>query len=64
VCEGVGCQLNEVVVDGVPFLEKGEGILIALDLIVVLIVIIGREVNDGVDSVGISWVKNPSRDCV
>jgi len=38
-------------------LEKGEGILIALDLIVVSIIIIGREVDDGIDGIGIGWVK-------
>jgi len=62
--KGVGHRLNEVVVEGIPFLEKGEGILVNLGLIGVLIVISSREVDNGIGSVGISWVKIPSRDCV
>jgi len=40
VCEGIGCQIDKFIVEGIPFLEQG-GVVITLDLIEVAVVIIG-----------------------
>jgi len=55
--KGIGHQLNKIVVEGIPFLEKGEGILVNLGLVEVLAIIVSREVNDGIDGIGIGWAK-------
>jgi len=62
VREGVSRRLDEVIVERIPFFEKGEGVRVGGELVEVWIVIVDGGVDDG-DGVRIcGWWQNPGRD--